>query len=152
MIELFPRRGEAGFSPNINFLATQVHDVIDIKCIKEYIFELKMHHYRWLLVLRPRPYFRASGQRTTYAPPSDQWSIAWTPVGVSKLPLDWIGASQSHVWCFARRGSREADSTRDARHECRVRLRWSYHPRPATERNFRHWWKCTRMDRLLHHR
>ena len=28
-----------------------------------------MHHYRWLLVLCPRPYFRASGQRTTYAPP-----------------------------------------------------------------------------------
>ena len=35
MIELFPRMGEAGFSPNINFLATSVHDVmIDIKCIK----------------------------------------------------------------------------------------------------------------------
>ena len=70
-----------------------------------------MHHYRWLLVLRPRPYFRASGQRTTYAPPSPSmiYCIAWTPVGVSKLPLDWIGASQSHVWCFARRGSREAD-------------------------------------------
>ena len=46
-----------------------------------------MHHYRWLLVLRPRPYFRASGQRTTYAPPSDQWSIAWTPIGVSKAKL-----------------------------------------------------------------
>ena len=72
MIELFLRRGEAGFSPNINFLATPVHDVIDIKCIKKYIFELKMHHYRWLLVLRPRPFFRASGQRTTYTPPSDQ--------------------------------------------------------------------------------
>ena len=33
-----------------------------------------MHHYHWLLVLCPRPYFRASGQLTTYAPPSDQWS------------------------------------------------------------------------------
>ena len=144
--------GEAWFVPNINFLATPVHDVIDINCIKKCLFELKMHHYRWLLVLRPRPYFRASGQRTTYAQPSDQWSIAWTPVGVSKLPLDWIGAFQSHVWCFARRRSREADSTRDARHECRVRLRWPYHPRPATERILRHWWKCTRMDRLLHPR
>ena len=29
MIELFPKRGEAGFSPNINFLATPMHDVID---------------------------------------------------------------------------------------------------------------------------
>ena len=29
MIELFPKRGETGFSPNINFLATPMHDVID---------------------------------------------------------------------------------------------------------------------------
>ena len=29
MIELFPKRGEAGFSPDINFLATPMHDVID---------------------------------------------------------------------------------------------------------------------------
>ena len=29
MIELFPKRGEAGFSPNINILATPMHDVID---------------------------------------------------------------------------------------------------------------------------
>ena len=29
MIELYTRRGEAGFSPNINFLATPMHDVID---------------------------------------------------------------------------------------------------------------------------
>ena len=34
MIELFPRMEEAGFFPNINFLATPVHYVIDIKCIK----------------------------------------------------------------------------------------------------------------------
>ena len=34
----------------------------------------------------------------------------------------------------------------------RVRLRWQYHPRPATKRILRHWRKCTRLDRLLHHR
>ena len=32
----------------------------------------------------------ASGQRTTYAPPSDQRSTAWKPVSVSKLPLHWM--------------------------------------------------------------
>ena len=29
MIELFPKREEAGFSPNMNHLATPMHDVID---------------------------------------------------------------------------------------------------------------------------
>ena len=30
MIELFPRKG---FSPNLNFQATPVHDVINFKCL-----------------------------------------------------------------------------------------------------------------------
>ena len=29
MIELYPKRGEAGFSPNINYLATPMQDVIN---------------------------------------------------------------------------------------------------------------------------
>ena len=73
MIVLFPRRGEAGFSPNINFLATPVHDVIDIKCIKNTYLNQKctiivVCYYSAM----PQTLFRASGQRTTYAPPSDQ--------------------------------------------------------------------------------
>ena len=34
-----------------------MHDVIDLKCTKNFVFELKMHHYRWRLVVRRRPYF-----------------------------------------------------------------------------------------------
>ena len=29
--------------------------MIDIKCIKKFLFELKMHNYRWRLVLRTDP-------------------------------------------------------------------------------------------------
>ena len=74
-------------------------------------------------------------------------------VGVSKLPLDRIVALLKVTSaCVARCGSREANSTRDAGHECRVRLRRPYHPHSSIKCILRHWRKCTRLDRFVYRR
>ena len=47
-------RGGVGIFSKPELLAKPMHDVIDFKCTKNFLFELKMHHYRWQLVLHPQ--------------------------------------------------------------------------------------------------